>query len=859
VTEIDVTHRIAAELSVRDHQVAAAVELLDGGATVPFIARYRKEATGALDDAKLRTLEERLRYLRELEERRAAILASITEQGKLTDELRAQLESADTKARLEDLYLPYKPKRRTKAQVARENGLEPLADLLLTSPGSDPRRAARDYLSENVPDETAALDGARAILVERFAEDADLIGTLRERMWSRGVLRAKVRAGKEEAGRKYSDYFDFSEPFGRLRAHRVLAMFRAEKEEILDLTLDPADEGFEPAASGLSESYEQPIADRFGVRDLGRPADRWLVEVVRWAWRTRILVHLGIDLRMRLWQAAEAEAVDVFAANLRDLLLAAPAGQRATLGLDPGFRTGVKVAVIDQTGKVTATQTIYPHVPHNKWAESLKTLADLAKTHHVELIAIGNGTASRETDKLAADLINDNPGLNLTKVVVSEAGASVYSASAYASAELPGMDVSLRGAVSIARRLQDPLAELVKIDPKSIGVGQYQHDVAGIKLERSLDAVVEDCVNAVGVDVNTASRPLLARVSGITDGLAGAIVAHRDANGAFGARQQLMRVPRLGPKAFEQCAGFLRIRGGDNPLDASGVHPESYPVVRRILAKTGTDVAALIGDAKTLRGLNPNEFTDEAFGLPTVGDILRELEKPGRDPRPEFRTATFAEGVHTLDDLEPGMVLEGVVTNVAAFGAFVDVGVHQDGLVHVSAMAAGYVSDPRSVAKPGDVVRVKVLSVDTARQRISLTMRLDDGAGAAKAAGSPRPSRPSSSRTDAAGSPGSRSPRPGAGPRGDSAGGDRQGERRAGARGDDRRGDSRGDRRGAPRAADRSAGSATPPSGAMADALRRAGLLNDKDAPAKDAPAKDKPGPGGTPGGVKPRRRDDRP
>jgi protein Tex len=832
VTQIDVIGRIAGELGVRDHQVAAAVGLLDGGATVPFIARYRKEATGTLDDAQLRTLEERLRYLRELEERRAAILASIAEQGKLTAELEAQIGAADTKARLEDLYLPYKPKRRTKAQIARENGLEPLADLLLTSPDNDPATAAGGYLTENVPDVTAALDGARAILVERFGEDADLIGELRERMWGHGRLVAKVRAGKEDEGRKYSDYFDFAEPFGRLKAHRVLAMFRAEKEEILELTLDPS----APNDEGDGEAYERPIADRFGVSDQGRPADRWLLDVVRWAWRTRILVHLGIDLRMRLWQAAEAEAVDVFAANLRDLLLAAPAGQRATMGLDPGFRTGVKVAVVDQTGKVTATVAIYPHVPHNKWRESLRILAHLARTHHVELIAIGNGTASRETDKLAEDLITASPDLNLTKVVVSEAGASVYSASAYASTELPELDVSLRGAVSIARRLQDPLAELVKIDPKSIGVGQYQHDVTGTKLERSLDAVVEDCVNAVGVDVNTASRPLLARVSGVTDGLAGAIVAHRDANGAFTTRQQLTKVPRLGPKAFEQCAGFLRIRGGADPLDASGVHPESYPVVRRILAKTGTDVAGLIGNTATLRGLNPREFTDEAFGLPTVSDILKELEKPGRDPRPEFRTATFAEGVHTLDDLEPGMVLEGVVTNVAAFGAFVDVGVHQDGLVHVSAMSAGFVSDPRSVAKPGDVVRVKVLSVDTARNRISLTMRLDDDA--ARSGGSGRGSRASSSRTPGGSSPaqpssarevsdrGRGSPRTERDRRG-------SGDRRGGPGGDDRRTGQRAD--------DRRGGSAAPPGGAMAEALRRAGLLDGSGAPATGKPGAGKP------------------
>ncbi len=837
--------RIAAELGVRDNQVAAAVDLLDGGATVPFIARYRKEATGTLDDAQLRTLDERLRYLRELEERRAAILASVAEQGKLTDELKAQIDQADTKARLEDLYLPYKPKRRTKAQIARENGLEPLASLLLEEPGNDPKTAAADYLSENVADVTAALDGARAILVERFAEDADLIGQLRERMWSQGNLVAKVREGKAEEGKKYSDYFDFAEPFGKLRAHRVLAMFRAEKEEVLDLTLDPADEGFEPAANGLSSSYEQPIAEKFGIRDQGRPADRWLCDTVRWAWRTRVLVHLGIDLRMRLWQAAEAEAVDVFAANLKDLLLAAPAGQRATMGLDPGFRTGVKVAVVDQTGKVVATHTIYPHVPKHQWDESLFILKNLARQHNVELIAIGNGTASRETDKLATDLIKANPELGLTKVVVSEAGASVYSASAYASAELPDLDVSLRGAVSIARRLQDPLAELVKIDPKSIGVGQYQHDVTGTKLERSLDAVVEDAVNAVGVDVNTASKPLLARVSGVTESLAGAIVAHRDANGAFTTRERLRDVPRLGPKAFEQCAGFLRIRGGEDPLDASGVHPEAYPVVRRILAKAHTDVATLIGNTQTLRALDPREFTDDNFGLPTVNDILKELEKPGRDPRPEFQTATFAEGVHTLEDLEPGMVLEGVVTNVAAFGAFVDIGVHQDGLVHVSAMSRDFVTDPREVAKPGDVVTVKVLSVDIPRHRISLTMRIDDPAEGAAAGDGPRRGRgPRRHGTDAADTrTKSASGGRGEGDRGARRGGQGNGDQRGGqgtargagqrggapAGGADRRGGApgtAGDRRGGGN--DRRA-AAPPASGAMAEALRRAGLLNDGD------------------------------
>jgi protein Tex len=714
-----VDQRIADELGVAVRQVSAAVELLDGGATVPFIARYRKEATGMLDDAQLRALEERLRYLRELDERRDAILKQITAQGKLTDELAAQVRAADSKARLEDLYLPYKRKRRTKAQIAREAGLQPLADLLLSDPANDPQQAAASFVDaeRGVPDADAALEGARAILIERFAEDADLIGTLREAMAARGRLISKVRDGKEEPGAKFADYFDFSEPFARLPSHRVLALFRGEKEEILDLTLDPGAD---------DDANEKRIADRFGVRNQGRPADPWLTATVRWAWRTRILVHLSVDIRVRLWQAAEDEAVRVFAANLRDLLLAAPAGARVTIGLDPGFRTGVKVAVTDTTGKVLGTATIYPHAPQRRWDEAIDVLARLGRQHHAELIAIGNGTASRETDRLAADLIKRHPELKLTKVVVSEAGASVYSASAYASHELPGLDVSLRGAVSIARRLQDPLAELVKIDPKSIGVGQYQHDMTEGKLSRSLDAVVEDCVNAVGVDLNTASQPLLARVSGITAGLAIAIVARRDSEGPFTARQQLLRVPRLGPKAFEQCAGFLRIRGGDDPLDASGVHPEAYPVVRRILAATGATAGQLIGSTATLRGIKPEQFTDDRFGVPTVTDILRELEKPGRDPRPAFATATFAEGIETLEDLTPGMVLEGVVTNVAAFGAFVDVGVHQDGLVHVSAMSRTFVSDPRSVVRPGDVVRVKVLSVDTARRRISLTLRLDD-------------------------------------------------------------------------------------------------------------------------------------
>ena len=714
-----VDQRIADELGVAVRQVSAAVELLDGGATVPFIARYRKEATGTLDDAQLRTLDERLRYLRELDERREAILKEITTQGKLTGELAEQIRAADSKARLEDLYLPYKPKRRTKAQIAREAGLEPLADLLLGDPRRDPQHEAANFVNadQGVPDANAALDGARAILVERFAEDADLIGELREAMAARGTLTSKVREGQEDKGAKFADYFEFSEPFARLPSHRVLALFRGEKEEILDLTLDP---GADDAAN------EKRVAERFGLQDQGRPADPWLNATVHWAWRTRILTHLSVDIRVRLWQAAEDEAVRVFAANLRDLLLAAPAGARTTIGLDPGFRTGVKVAVTDKTGKVLGTETIYPHEPHRRWDEAIDVLARLAKAHKAELIAIGNGTASRETDRLAADLIKRHPDLSLTKVVVSEAGASVYSASAYASAELPGLDVSLRGAVSIARRLQDPLAELVKIEPKSIGVGQYQHDVAEGKLSHSLDAVVEDCVNAVGVDLNTASQPLLARVSGITGNLATAIVARRDSDGPFKTRQQLMQVPRLGPKAYEQCAGFLRIRGGGDPLDASGVHPEAYPVVRRILAATGSAAGDLIGSTAVLRGLRPETFTDDRFGLPTVTDILRELEKPGRDPRPAFATATFAEGVEKLEDLEPGMVLEGVVTNVAAFGAFVDVGVHQDGLVHVSAMSRNFVSDPRSVVKSGDMVRVKVLSVDIPRHRISLTLRLDD-------------------------------------------------------------------------------------------------------------------------------------
>ncbi|MFC8587790.1 Tex family protein [Streptomyces sp. NPDC057217] len=778
--------RIAEELGVRERQVRAAVELLDGGSTVPFIARYRKEATETLDDAQLRTLEERLRYLRELEDRRSAVLDSVREQGRLTPDLEARIRAADTKARLEDIYLPFKPKRRTKAQIAREAGLEPLAEGLLSDPSVEPSAAAAAFVDaeKGVADAAAALEGARAILAEKFSEDADLIGELRERMWGRGRLVARVREGKEEAGSKFADYFDFAEPFTALPSHRVLAMLRGEKEDVLGLDLEP-----EEPVEGPS-SYEGIVAHRFGVADRGRPGDKWLQDTVRWAWRTRILVHLGIDLRLRLRTAAEDEAVRVFAANLRDLLLAAPAGTRATLGLDPGFRTGVKVAVVDATGKVVATDTIHPHVPANKWDQSLATLARLAKEHAVELVAIGNGTASRETDKLATELIAKHPELNLTKVMVSEAGASVYSASAFASQELPGLDVSLRGAVSIARRLQDPLAELVKIDPKSIGVGQYQHDLAEVKLSRSLDAVVEDCVNGVGVDVNTASAPLLSRVSGISSGLAENIVAHRDANGPFRSRRALKDVARLGPKAYEQCAGFLRIRGGEDPLDASSVHPEAYPVVRRMAKTTGGEVAALIGDTGTLRSLRADDFVDETFGLPTVTDILRELEKPGRDPRPAFRTATFKEGVEKIGDLASGMVLEGVVTNVAAFGAFVDIGVHQDGLVHVSAMSKTFVKDPRDVVKPGDVVKVKVLDVDVPRKRISLTLRLDDEPGA-----------------EAAGGAGGR----GRGERGD------RGER-SGRPPQQRQGGGGGRDRGAAPA---------PANSAMADALRKAGLLGE--------------------------------
>jgi uncharacterized protein len=775
--------RIAQELGVGEGQVTAAVTLLDGGATVPFVARYRKEATGTLDDAQLRTLEERLAYLRELEARRAAILESIRAQGKLDDALAARIAAADSKARLEDIYLPYRPKRRTRAQIAIEAGLEPLADHLLADPTQDPHTTATAFVDgeKGVADVSAALDGARAILVERFVEDADLIGELREQMWARGRVVSRVRDGRQDDGAKFADYFAFAEPFTKLPSHRVLALLRGEKEEVLDLDLEPEETTADTRSREEPSAYELRVARQFAIADQGRPADRWLWETVRLAWRARIRVRLATDIRLRLWDAAEDQAVQVFADNLRDLLLAAPAGTRPTMGLDPGFRTGTKVAVVDATGKVVATATVYPHEPQRRWDQAIAVLAELARAHNVELIAIGNGTASRETDKLAADLMSRHPELQLTKLVVSEAGASVYSASAYASRELPDLDVSLRGAASIARRLQDPLAELVKIDPKSIGVGQYQHDLSEIKLSRSLDAVVEDCVNAVGVDVNTASVPLLRRVSGISEGLAENIVGHRQANGPFRSRRALRKVPRLGPKAFEQCAGFLRIRDGDDPLDASSVHPEAYPVVHRILQATGTDVSGLIGNSVVLRRLRPDEFVDQTFGLPTVTDILQELEKPGRDPRPAFTTATFAEGVTTLSDLVPGMQLEGVVTNVAAFGAFVDIGVHQDGLVHISAMAKRFVENPRDIVKPGDVVRVKVLDVDIPRKRISLTLRLDD---------------------EVAG--GGRRPEPSGTPR-------RQGKGKGKGRG---------------QASQRTSRRGGQPQGALADALRRAGLAD---------------------------------
>ncbi len=731
-----IEQRLALELAAKPVQVAAAIALLDEGATVPFIARYRKEATGGLDDTQLRLLEERLRYLRELEDRRAAIIASIEEQGKMTPELLDAITHAEDKTRLEDLYLPYKPKRRTKAQIAAEAGLTELADALLANPALNPDEEAAKYIkpafttpngdNPGVPDAKAALDGARQILMERFAEDATLLQTLREYLTEHGVVESKVVEGKEEAGAKFADYFDYSETISTIPSHRALALFRGRREEVLNVSLRLDSEEEKPKWDAPHNPCESRIAARFGVSSQGRPADKWLADTVRWAWRVKVFMHLETELMTSLRERAEIEAINVFARNLKDLLLAAPAGPRATMGLDPGLRTGVKVAVVDATGKVVDTSTIYPHQPRNDWEGSLHTLAQLARKHNVALISIGNGTASRETDKLAQDLIKQHPELKLTKIVVSEAGASVYSASEFASRELPELDVSLRGAVSIARRLQDPLAELVKIDPKSIGVGQYQHDVSQSQLARSLDAVVEDCVNAVGVDVNTASAPLLARVSGLNASVAQSIVNYRDMKGMFPSRAALLSVPRLGEKTFEQAAGFLRIMNGENPLDASAVHPESYPVVEKILADIKKDVKGVIGDGKLLKSIIPSKYADEKFGVPTITDILKELEKPGRDPRPEFTTATFKEGVEDIKDLRPDMILEGVVTNVAAFGAFVDIGVHQDGLVHISALSNTFVRDPHTVVKAGQVVKVKVLEVDEKRRRIALTMRLSD-------------------------------------------------------------------------------------------------------------------------------------
>ncbi len=743
--------RLADELSVRPEQVAATVELLDGGATVPFIARYRKEITGALDDTQLRQLDERLRYLRELEERRVAVLAAIDEQGKLDPALKATIQAAETKQRLEDLYLPFKKKRRTKAQIAREAGLEPLADALLANPTLNPESEAAQYLREaegDIPaieDAKAALDGAKQILMERFAEDPELIGQLREQLWQEGELSARVLDGKQQEGAKFSDYFEHDEKLAKVPSHRALAMFRGRNEGILSLAIRLPGEDDAPI-----HPAQVAIAKQVGVSDEGRAADKWLGEVVRWTWRVKLYTALETELLGRLREHAEQTAIDVFAANLKDLLLAAPAGQKVTLALDPGLRTGCKVAVIDATGQFIDQATIYPHAPQNRWDESLNVLAKLVKQHGVELIAVGNGTASRETDKLAGELIKAlAPEHRASKVMVSEAGASVYSASEYASRELPDLDVTIRGAVSIARRLQDPLAELVKIEPKSIGVGQYQHDVSQVQLSRSLEAVIEDCVNAVGVDLNTASSALLSRVAGLSAVIAENIVAQRNLQGAFKSRKELLDVSRLGPKTFEQCAGFLRISNAENPLDASAVHPEAYTLVERIAKQNSRDVKGLIGDSATLKALKPADFADERFGVPTVSDILKELDKPGRDPRPEFKAAEFREGVETLKDLKLSMVLEGTVTNVTHFGAFVDIGVHQDGLVHISALSDRFIDDPRSVVKAGDIVTVKVMSVDIPRKRVGLSMRLDDEPEQPDASGgaaSPAPRKPARSQ-----------------------------------------------------------------------------------------------------------------
>lgn len=742
--------RIASELNVKVEQVAAAVELLGEGSTVPFIARYRKEKTGGLDDTQLRKLEERLGYLRELEDRRQSVLKSITEQGKLTPELARALAAADSKVALEDLYAPYKPKRRTKAQIAREAGLEPLAEALLANPGLLPDGEAAKFIDaeKGVADAKAALDGARHILIERIGESASLVGDLREWLWATGVVTSKVAKGKDAEGAKFSDYFDFSQPIRQMPSHRALALLRGRNENILDLDLDA------PNEEGKTHPAQAKIMLAFGIADRGRAADKWLLDTVKLAWKAKLHVSLVVDLLTRLKDQSDSEAITVFKSNLKDLLLAAPAGPRATMGLDPGIRTGVKVAVVDATGKLLDTTTIYPHEPRRDWQGSLAALAALCMRHKVELIAIGNGTASRETDKLAAELIAKMPELKLTKIMVSEAGASVYSASETAALEFPNLDVSLRGAVSIARRLQDPLAELVKIEPKAIGVGQYQHDVDQSDLARSLDAAVEDCVNSVGVDVNTASVPLLARVSGLNQTLATNIVLHRDEHGAFKKRSDLKKVARMGPKTFEQAAGFLRIMNGANPLDASAVHPEAYGLVEKIAEKTKRPLKSIIGDKAFLKTLRPQEYADEQFGVPTITDIIAELEKPGRDPRPEFKTATFMDGVEKIADLKPGMLLEGVVTNVTAFGAFVDIGVHQDGLVHISEMADRFVKDPRDVVKAGDVVKVRVKEVDAGRKRIALTMKSGTGASSgatAQSALGPRAGAPIPRQTEAPG------------------------------------------------------------------------------------------------------------
>lgn len=736
-TQAKIISLIATELTAKTPQVSAAIKLLDEGATVPFIARYRKEATGNLDDTQLRTLQERLLYLRELEERRQVILSSIEQQGKLTEQLRNTIEQATTKQLLEDIYLPYKPKRRTRAQIARLAGLEPLAEALLTNPLLNPELEAEKYIriepatdqSEaiNVPTAKAALEGARDILVEKFSETAELLATMRAKLWNEGILSTTVIPGKEQAEEeKFRDYYAYSEPIRTIPSHRALALFRGQALDVLRIDLKLADTqealDFHPCAA--------LIAKQFHIDNKNRPADKWLLEVCQWTWRVKLHTQVCVELFMQLREAAETEAIRIFSKNLQELLLAAPAGAKIVLGIDPGFRTGCKIAVVDKTGKLVETTTIYPHQPQNCWKESLLTITQLVTQHKVELIAIGNGTASRETDKLTDEVIKfieaSSSHLRLAKIVISEAGASIYSASAFAAAEFPDLDVSLRGAVSIARRLQDPLAELVKIEPKSIGVGQYQHDINQRALTRALDATVEDCVNAVGVDINTASAPLLARVSGLNRTLAQNIVQYRDTTGPFINRQAILNVPRLGNKTFEQAAGFLRITDGNNPLDRSAVHPEAYPVVERILNKLKKGISEVMKQPEALKGLSPEEFTDETFGLLTIRDILSELEKPGRDPRPEFRTATFQEGIETLADLKVGMLLEGVVTNVAAFGAFIDIGVHQDGLVHVSALANHFVKDPHQIVKPGQIVKVKVLAVDIPRQRISLTMRLDD-------------------------------------------------------------------------------------------------------------------------------------